>query len=89
MSDQFRWEKLGLILLAAVATIAITWIALKALGLKTVDANGATLIGVAVGILGNVVKDIISAIRGYSMSKQLEKVTDQLAASGPSEKEKP
>lgn len=83
MTDPARLEKLFLLAIAGGAVASLTWIALAALKTGSVDANGATLIGVVVGLLGATAKDIVSAIRGYSMSAQLGKVTDQLAASGP------
>lgn len=76
-------EKLALLILAGIALVALAWIALRSLQAGTVDANAATVLGVIVGGLIAIAKDIIAAIRGYSMSAQLSKVTDQLAASGP------
>lgn len=78
-----RLEKLLLLAIAAACVIALTWIALTAIRVGTIDANGATLVGVIVGGLIAGWKDIIAAVRSYSMSAQLGKVTDQLAASGP------
>ena len=79
-----RLEKVGLLILAAmgVATLA----AIAVLGLYWGDKIGsevATMLGVIITGLIAFAKDIISAIRGYAMSAQLGKVTDQLAASGP------
>lgn len=76
-------EKLAMLALAGGCIVALTWIALRALGLNHVDPNVATLIGVIAGGLIAYGKDIIQAIRSYAMSAQLGKVTDQLAASGP------
>lgn len=75
-------EKLGMLVLAGGATTGLIWLGLAAMH-EHVDASAATLIGVIAGGLAASIKDIIAAIRGYSMSAQLSKVTDQLAASGP------
>lgn len=84
MSDN-RLEKIGLLVLAYGAIITLAVISVKALDLETVDPNAATMIGVIITGLIAIGKDIIQAIRGYAMSAQLGKVTDQLAASGPVE----
>lgn len=76
-------EKLGLLLLAGMSIVALTAIAILSLRAGEVTANAATVIGVIVGGLIAFGKDIIQALRGLSMSAQLSKVTDQLAASGP------
>lgn len=77
-------EKMGLLTLAAFSILALSVIALMALrGDGTIDPNVAGLLGVIVGGLIAVSKDIIAAVRSYAMSAQLGKVTDQLAASGP------
>ena len=76
-------EKLGLLALAGMSTAALAVIAVLALRAGTVDPNASTLIGVIAGGLIAIGKDIVQAIRGYAMSAQLGKVTDQLAASGP------
>lgn len=81
--ESTRLEKLGLLLLALLALVALSWIALAALKTGKLDPNASALIGVIVTGLIAFSKDIIQAIRGYSMSAQLSKVTDQLAASGP------
>lgn len=78
-----RLEKIWLLGLAYVAVIILAIISIKALGLDKVDPNAATMIGVVITGLIAIGKDIIQAIRGYSMSAQLGKVTDQLAAAGP------
>lgn len=83
MTDSTKAEKIALLVITGVIVVAVTWIARDALKMQTVDANGATLIGVIVTGLLAMGKDIITAVRGYSMSAQLGKVTDQLAASGP------
>lgn len=75
-------EKLGMLMLAGAATGGLVWLGLAAMH-EHVDASAATLIGVIAGGLAASTKDIIAAIRGYSMSAQLSKVTDQLAASTP------
>lgn len=76
-------EKLALLALAGLSIIALWWIAWSALRAGSVDPNASALIGVIVTGLIAVGKDIIQAIRGYSMSAQLSKVTDQLAAAAP------
>lgn len=76
-------EKVSMLVLAGVSIIILGWIALRALKTGTVDPNASALIGVIVTGLIAISKDIIQAIRGYAMSAQLGKVTDQLAASGP------
>jgi hypothetical protein len=76
-------EKMGLLILAGLSIGALTAIAVLSLHAGQLDANAATVIGVIVGGLIAFGKDIIQALRGLSMSAQLSKVTDQLAASGP------
>lgn len=76
-------EKLALLLLAGLCVVSLTWIAIKALNIGAVDSNAATLIGVIAAGLIAFGKDIVSAIRSYAMSAQLEKVTDQLSQSAP------
>lgn len=83
MNDPNFFEKIALLLLAFGATASLAAIAVIALNSGTVDPNASALIGVIVTGLIAFGKDIIQAIRGYSMSAQLGKVTDQLAASGP------
>lgn len=83
MKDSTFFEKLALLALAGVSIIALTWIAILALKSGSVDPNASALIGVIVTGLIAVGKDIVAAIRGYSMSAQLGKVTDQLAAAAP------
>ena len=77
-------EKLGLLTLAAISTLALAVISVMALKTNALDPNASTLIGVIAGGLIAIGKDIVQAIRGYAMGAQLSKVTDQLAASGPS-----
>ena len=48
-----------------------------------VDAGGATILGVIVGGLVTFGKDIISAVRSYTMAASLTRVTDQVAAAVP------
>ena len=82
-NDASFFEKIALLVLAGLSIIALAAIAVLALRGGTVDPNAAGLIGaIATGLIafGN---NIIAAIRGYTMSAQLGKVTDQLAASGP------
>lgn len=76
-------EKLGLLILAGMAIVTLAVISFKALARDSVDPNAATMIGVVITGLIAFGKDIIQALRGYAMSAQLGKVTDQLAASGP------
>lgn len=78
-----KLEKLLLIGLAFVAIIILAILGVLALRHDGMDANSAGMIGVIVTGLIAFAKDIVQAIRGYSMSAQLGKVTDQLAASGP------
>lgn len=83
MSEETRLEKLVLLALSGACIASLTWIALASLESATLDPNAATLIGVIAAGLIAFGKDIVGAIRSYSMSAQLGKVTDQLAASGP------
>lgn len=78
-----RIEKLLLIGLAALALVILAVLGILSLQADTMDPNAAGMIGVIVTGLIAFSKDIIQAIRGYSMSAQLGKVTDQLAASAP------
>jgi len=75
-------EKKGLLIIAGLSVVGMIAIAIAAI-YHGVDAGGATLVGVVAAGLATFGKDIVSAIRGYSMSAQLGKVTDQLAASAP------
>lgn len=81
--DSTFFEKLALLSLAAMAIVALSVIAILALRSTGLDPNAAGMIGVIVGGLIAVAKDIVAAVRSYAMSAQLGKVTDQLAASGP------
>jgi hypothetical protein len=83
MKDALSLEKMALLSLAAMSIAALWWIAWLALSAQAVDPNAATLLGAIVAGLIAFTKDIVQAIRGYAMSAQLGKVTDQLAASGP------
>lgn len=85
VKDATSNEKLALLIIAGMCVGALTWLALAALRAGDVDPNVSTLIGVIATGLIAFGKDIVAAIRGYSMSAQLGKVTDQLAASQPSE----
>lgn len=78
-----KLEKLLLLGLAGLAIVALTALGFSVIRAGKIDATTGTILGVIVGILGTFSKDIVQAIRGYSMSAQLGKVTDQLAASGP------
>lgn len=78
-----KLEKLLLIGLAFVAIITLGVLGVLALRHGGMDANSAGMIGVIVTGLIAFAKDIVQAIRGYSMSAQLGKVTDQLAQAGP------
>jgi hypothetical protein len=89
MNQDNRLEKVALLTLAFVAITSLAIIAVIALRAGSVDPNASALIGVIVTGLIAFSKDIIQAIRGYSMSAQLGKVTDQLAASGPAKTEEP
>lgn len=82
-TDASFFEKAALLVLAGLSIIALAVIAILALRGGTVDPNAAGLIGVIATGLIAFGKDIVAAIRGYTMSAQLGKVTDQLAASGP------
>lgn len=81
--DNNHLEKLALLALALLSIVSLGVIAIIALRAGSIDPNASALIGVIVTGLIAFSKDIIQAIRGYSMSAQLGKVTDQLAASGP------
>lgn len=83
MNPDNHLEKIGLLALAALSLIGLIWIAIASLKADTLDPNAATLLGAIVAGLIAYGKDIVSAIRGFSMSAQLGKVTDQLAAAGP------
>lgn len=78
-----KLEKLALLALAGLAIASLTGLGVGVIHAGKIDATTGTILGVIVGILGTFSKDIVQAIRGYSMSAQLGKVTDQLAASGP------
>lgn len=82
MKDHAAREKMGLILVIALIVAALTWIASYSIGHR-IGADVATLVGVVVTGLVSFAKDLVSALRGLSMSAQLTKVTDQLAASSP------
>lgn len=83
MSDNTTVEKVALLGIAGIAVGSLTTIGLTAINAGAIDANGATLVGVIVGGLIACTKDIVQAVRGYSMSAQLGKVTDQLSRSRP------
>lgn len=83
MTDPAKLEKVAMLALAGGALVVLAVVAIKALNSGTLDANAAGMLGVIVTGLIAFLKDIVTAIRGYSMSAQLGKVTDQLAASGP------
>lgn len=83
--DNSRLEKIGLLALAGASVGGLIWIAIDSLKANALDPNAATLLGAIVAGLIAFGKDIVAAIRGYSMSAQLGKVTDQLAASGPAQ----
>jgi hypothetical protein len=78
-----RHEKLALLMLAALTLIILGIVCVLIIRVGTVDANAVGLLGVIVAGLVAFLTAIVSAVRGYSMSAQLGKVTDQLAASGP------
>lgn len=78
-----KLEKLLLIALAFVSLVILGVLGVMALMHGTIDAVAAGIIGVIVTGLIAFSKDIVQAIRGYSMSAQLGKVTDQLAQAGP------
>lgn len=87
MNHDSKLEKMALLALAFVAICALAVIAVLALRAGSVDPNASALIGVIVTGLIAFSKDIVQAIRGYSMSAQLGKVTDQLAGSRPASTE--
>lgn len=74
-ADNTRIEKIAMLAIVGGIVIAITVI-----GMATHDN---TILGMVVTGMIAFAKDIIAAIRGYSMSAQLGKVTDQLAKAGP------
>jgi hypothetical protein len=76
-------DKAGLLAVTFACIVALTWISIKALGSDKLDPNASTLLGAIVAGLIATAGACIQAIRGYSMSAQLGKVTDQLAAAGP------
>lgn len=83
MKDPAFFEKLALLILAGLSIVSLTMIGMTVIRVGSLDANGAGLLGVVIGALAASAKDIVQAIRGYSMSAQLSKVTDQLAAAAP------
>lgn len=82
MNDTSFYEKLGLLIIVGIIVLALTYIAIYAIGHR-IGADVATLVGVIVTGLATFGKDIVAALRGLSMSAQLSKVTDQLANSAP------
>ena len=82
-SDHTHIEKAGLLAVTFLCIAALTWISIKALGSNQLDPNASTLLGAIVAGLIGTAAACIQAVRGFSMSAQLGKVTDQLAASGP------
>lgn len=83
MTEHTRLDRLGLLLVAGACIVALTWISIRALGTDKLDPNAATLLGAIVAGLIATAGACLQAIRGYSMSAQLGKVTDQLARAGP------
>jgi hypothetical protein len=83
MNDPIQFDKTGLIGIAAIAVISLCGIAVYSI-YHGLNSEAATLVGVIVTGLAALTKDIVAALRGYSMAAQLGKVTDQLAASQPS-----
>lgn len=83
MSESTHFEKLALLALAGIAIIALAAIGIIALEGGKVDPNSSAILGSIITGLAATITTIISAVRAYSMSAQLGKVTDQLAASGP------
>lgn len=82
MSENTKLEKQLLLGICALTILALSGIAIIVV-FHGITAESGTLLGmIATGMLA-IAKDIVQAIRGYSMSAQLGKVTDQLAASGP------
>lgn len=81
--SETRVEKLALLGLAGFNLVVLAIIAVMILRVGTLEANAAGMIGVIVTGLVALPTVVIQAIRGYSMSAQLGKVTDQLAASTP------
>lgn len=75
MIDTTRLEKIAMLAIVGGIVVAIT-----VFGMAT---NDNTIRGMVVTGMIAFAKDIIAAIRGYSMSAQLGKVTDQLAKAGP------
>jgi hypothetical protein len=82
MNDTSR-DKLGIFILAGITLVILGLISMRIIGSEKVDANAIGLLGVIVAGLIAFLTGAIAAVRGYSMSAQLGKVTDQLAASGP------
>lgn len=82
MNDTIQHEKIGLLIIVGMIVVALTWIAIDAMD-SGINSEAATLVGVVVTGLAAFGKDIVAALRGYSMAAQLGKVTDQLAASQP------
>lgn len=83
MNDHARIDKLGLLAIAFVCMLSVTWLGVKSLGSEKLDPNASTLLGAIVAGLIGTAAACIQALRGFSMSAQLGKAMDQIAASGP------
>lgn len=81
--DFAQVEKVGLLGITLACIGALTWISVKALGSDTLDPNASTLLGAIVAGMIATAGACIQALRGFAMSAQLGKVTDQLAAAAP------
>ncbi len=75
-------ERAGLIAITALIVVALVTVAIAVMRYKLTPEAG-TVLGLIVGGLLAIGKDTLSALRTYSTSAQLSKVTDQLAASSP------
>lgn len=83
MTNGTKLDRSGLLLVTFGCICALTWVGIRALSSAKLDPNAATLLGAIVAGLISTSGASIQALRGYAMSAQLGKVTDQLAASGP------
>lgn len=80
--DNSSQEKKWLLQICAGCIIGLVILGVLAIT-HGVDATGATILGVIVGALATFGKDIVAAVRSYSMAASLARVTDQVANAGP------
>lgn len=78
-------DKIGLVAVTILCIAAITLIAYWATQTDKLDPNASTLLGAIVAGLIATAGASLQALRGMSMGAALTKVTDQLAASVPTQ----